>query len=107
MLKLCANGIEILKLAQTVEELHAAIFTLQVDNDEVKREVAETKKREGQPWSELAEGKFTAGLANQRCEELSNYIRRHNIRIYGVQVLQQQLEVVKILRPRISVRRKV
>ena len=46
MLKLCANGIEILKLAQTVEELHAAIFTVQVDNDQLKREVAKANKRE-------------------------------------------------------------
>ena len=29
--------------------------------------------------------KFTAGLADQHCKELSNYIRRNNIRIDGVQ----------------------
>ena len=29
--------------------------------------------------------KFTAGLADQRCEELSNYIRCNIIRIDGVQ----------------------
>ena len=68
MLKLCANGIEILKLAQTVEELHAAIFTLQVDNNQFKKEVAEAKKSEEKLISELAEAKFTAGLVYKQCE---------------------------------------
>ena len=45
-LKLYANGLETSKLAQTVEELHAAIFTVQVDNDQLKREVAKANKRE-------------------------------------------------------------
>ena len=69
MLKLCANGIEILKLAQTVEELHAAIFTVQVDNDQLKREVAKANKREREKKKlkiELAEAKFTAGAADER-----------------------------------------
>ena len=85
MLKQCANGAEISKLAQTVEELRVAVFTLQVDNDQLRKEVAEVKKREEKLKSELAGVRFTAGLADQRSEELSNYIRRNNIRIYGIQ----------------------
>ena len=41
MMKLCNNGTEISKLAQTDEELRAAIFTLQNDNEQLKKEVAE------------------------------------------------------------------
>ena len=33
MLKLCANGSEISKLSQCVDELHAAVFSLQADNN--------------------------------------------------------------------------
>ena len=44
MLKLCAKGTEISKLAQTVE-LRAAVFTLKVDNDKLKKEVAEAKRK--------------------------------------------------------------
>ena len=68
-----------------VEELRAAISTPQVDNHQVKKKVTEAKKREEKPKSELTEMKFTAGFADQRNEELSNYMRRNNIRIDGVQ----------------------
>ena len=85
MLRPYANGTVISNLAQTVEELRAAISTPQIDNDQVKKKVAEAKKREEKPKSELTEMKFTAGFADQRNEELSNYMRRNNIRIYGVQ----------------------
>ena len=45
MLKLCAKGTEISKLAQTVDELRAAIFMLQVDNDQRKGVVVEAKRK--------------------------------------------------------------
>ena len=84
MLKLCANGSEISKLSQYVDELRAALFSLQADNDKLKKEVMEARKREEALKSELAEVRFTAGLADQRSEELSSYRRRNNLRIYGV-----------------------
>ena len=65
MLKLCSDGAEISKLAQTAEELRAAVFTPQVDNDQLRKEVAEAKKREEKLKSELAEVRFTAGLAGK------------------------------------------
>ena len=40
----------------------------QVDNDQLRKEVAEAKKREEKLKSELV--RFTAGLADQRSEEL-------------------------------------
>ena len=84
MLKLCANGSEISKLSQYVDELRAALFSLQADNDKLKNEVMETRKREQDLRSEQAEVQFTAGLADQRSEELSSYICRNNLRIYRV-----------------------
>ena len=35
MLKLCANGSEIPKLSQYVDELRDVLFSLQVDNDKI------------------------------------------------------------------------
>ena len=84
MLKLCANGSEISKLLQSVDELRAALFSLQADNDKPTKEVMEARNREEVLKSELLEVRFTAGLADQRSEELSFYIRRNNLRIYGV-----------------------
>ena len=84
MLKLCANGSEISKLLQSVDELRAALFSLQADNDKPTKEVMEARKREEALKSELLEVRFTAGLADQRSEELSSYIRRNNSRVYGV-----------------------
>ena len=85
MLKLCAKGANISKLVQSVEELCAAVFTLQVDNEQLRKEVAEAKKREEKLKSELAEVRFTVGLADQWSEGLSNYIQQNNIRMYGIQ----------------------
>ena len=44
----------------------------------------EARKREEALKSELAKVRFTAGLADQRSEELYSYIRRNNLKIYGV-----------------------
>ena len=47
-----------------VKEPRAAIFTLQVDNDQLKKGVTEAKKREEELKNELEEGRFTAGLVD-------------------------------------------
>ena len=56
-----------------------------MDNDQLRQEVAEAKKREEKLKSELAEVRFTARLVDQWSEELSNYICQNNIRIYSIQ----------------------
>lgn len=63
MLKLCAKGANISKLVQSVEELCAAVFTLQVDNEQLRKEVAEAKKREEKLKSELAEERLAVSMS--------------------------------------------
>ena len=46
MRKLCSNGSEIAKLARSIEETQATILDLQIDNDTLKKELGECKKRE-------------------------------------------------------------
>lgn len=84
MLKLCANGKEISKLSQSVEELRSAVFCLQTENDSLRKVVKELHKREDELKSKLSEIKFIAEMANRKSEELALYIRRNNIRIFGV-----------------------
>ena len=55
-----------------------------MDSVKLKKKLMEARKREEALKSELLEVRFTAGLADQRSEELSSYIRRNNSRVYGV-----------------------
>lgn len=84
MRKLCANGSAVEKLSQVVDELKATLFVLNTENDNLKKEVAQMKNREEQLLTKLSEVKHTAELADRRCEDLSAYVRRNNIRIFGV-----------------------
>lgn len=84
MEKLCSNGHEISKLTRIVEELQSALMGVQIENDKLKQEVEDAKRREDQMKDQLAEARHLAELADQRSEELSCYIRRNNMRIYGI-----------------------
>lgn len=84
MRELRSNRNEISKLQNVIEELRSSLLATQIDNDNLKTEVAAARKREEDLKSKLAEVKFTAELADRRSEELGTYIRRNNIRIFGV-----------------------
>lgn len=84
MAKLCANGKQISTLSEQVEQLRSEIVALQMENDSLRKEVREAKEREDSLKSKIEETRFTADLADRRCEELSCYIRRNNLRIFGV-----------------------
>ena len=84
MRKLCANGSAITKLSATVEELRAALLLVQNDNDKLKKEVGEAKQREETLRDQLSEVRHLADVADRRAEEVSAYVRRNNLRIYGV-----------------------
>eukprot|EP00745_Piridium_sociabile_P003566 TRINITY_DN12083_c0_g1_i14.p1 TRINITY_DN12083_c0_g1~~TRINITY_DN12083_c0_g1_i14.p1 ORF type:complete len:104 (-),score=14.87 TRINITY_DN12083_c0_g1_i14:665-976(-) len=79
MAKLCAHGKEISKLSQIVEELRSAMFNLQTENDQLKREVREANDRESELKSKLSEVKFVAELADHQIRELENPIDQSNI----------------------------
>ena len=83
--KLCANGAKISKLSDMVEELKTALFSVQEENEKLRQELTEVRKRELQTATQLAEAKHLAELADRRAEEVSAYVRRSNLRIYGVQ----------------------
>ena len=84
MRKLIANGADIAKLKQFVEELQSSLFNVQLENDKLKEEVAAARKREDELRSKLTEVKHTVDLADRKCEEQGAYLRRNNMRIYGV-----------------------
>ena len=84
MRKLCDNGKELSRLSLIVEELRGTIFTLQTENDRLSKEVKEAKEREEDLRSKLTEVKHTAELADKRSEDLSSYVRRNNMRIFGI-----------------------
>ena len=60
-------------------------MALQIENDSLKKEVKEAKEREEKLQSKIEEIKCTADLADRRSEELACYIRRNNLRIFGVE----------------------
>ena len=84
MKKLCAFGKEIEKLTSTVEEIKGTLFTVREESDALKREVAEAKQREEALRDQLKEARQLAEAADQRVEDLSAYVRRNNLRIYGL-----------------------
>jgi hypothetical protein len=84
MFKLCANGSEISKLAQTVDELRSALFTVQVENDELKKSVENMRKEQENLQEQLTEARYLAEIADRRAEELDAYSRRNNLRVYGI-----------------------
>ena len=84
MKKLCTNGSDIAKLFDSFEHLRSDLLALQLENDRLRKEVKEAKEREDKLHSKLEEVKRTADLADSRSEELACYVRRNNIRIFGV-----------------------
>ena len=84
MAKLCAFGKDIEKLTSTVEELKGALFVAREESDALKREVAEARQREEALKDQLKEARQLAETADQRVEDLSAYVRRNNLRIYGL-----------------------
>ncbi|KAK7481926.1 hypothetical protein BaRGS_00015938 [Batillaria attramentaria] len=84
MLQLQANGREISRLTDVVGELRGLIHELQVSNDSLTKQVEESKKREEALKQETSAARDLANVALRRADELDQYIRRNNMRIYGV-----------------------
>ncbi|KAL8579900.1 hypothetical protein ACOMHN_039687 [Nucella lapillus] len=84
MKKLCSNGVEVSNLRRTVEDFQAALFEVQKGNDALRREVEEMREREERTMEQLREARHLAEVADGRAEELSAYLRRNNLRVYGI-----------------------
>ena len=67
-----------------VEKLCGDIFALQQDNDRLKKEIAEAKKRKENLISDLHEAKNLAQLADTKVNNLAFFSRRNNLRIWVV-----------------------
>ena len=84
MKKLCANGKAISSLATVISEMRATILTMQNDNDSLRKEVDAANKREQELKEQITEVRYVANLAERRTNDLDQYIRRNNIRIFGI-----------------------
>ena len=61
-----SNSIQKLRIAASPDSRRAtcaAVFTLQVDNDQLRKEVAEAKKKEEKLKSELAEERLAVSMS--------------------------------------------
>jgi hypothetical protein len=84
MRKLCTNGDEIAKLSRSIEEMQATILSLQIENDSLRKEIEGAKKREEGLHEQVTEAKYAAGVAVRRSNDLDQYVRRNNCRVYGM-----------------------
>ena len=66
MLKLCANGAEIARLVNIQGQMQSTLMSLQLENDKLKKEVAEVKKREEQLTEQVKGAQFLAELADKK-----------------------------------------
>ena len=64
--------------------MRATILTMQNDNDSLRKEVDAANKREQELKEQITEVRYVANLAERRTNDLDQYIRRNNIRIFGV-----------------------
>ena len=61
------------------------MFELQNENDKLKEEVKKAKEREEEMKTKMEEAKSKVDSADKRVEELAAYVRRNNMRIFGVE----------------------
>lgn len=72
------------QLDRKMEEMSGKIFELYEENDQLKKEIVALKKREESLERVASEAKHQASLADRRVNELEQYTRRNNIRVFGV-----------------------
>ena len=72
------------QLDKEVEEMNGKMFELCQENNQLKKEIASLKKREESLSRIASEAKHQASLADRRVNELEQYTRRNNVRVFGV-----------------------
>ena len=84
MEKLCKIEREVSGLRTTVEELRGVVFEVQQENTKLRKEVTEAKQREEDLRQQLREVRHLAEVADRQADQTSCYVKRNNMRIYGV-----------------------
>ena len=79
-----ANRTNIEKINTSVEKLCGAVLSLQIENEKMKKEIDQLKKNEEQLRSELHVAKRRAEMADEKTNDLEQYDRNYNIRIFHV-----------------------
>nr|KAG5693511.1 hypothetical protein BaRGS_006213 [Batillaria attramentaria] len=72
------------KLDKEVEEIKGVLFELRQENDTLKKELAECKSEAEKMRTIAEEAKAVAAAAKKDSEELEQYGRRNNVRMFGV-----------------------
>lgn len=82
--KLCSNEATLESIKAGMEELKSDVFSLRVENDNLRKEVESEKKKRERIEEQLTEVRHSASVALQKTNEVDQYVRRNNLRIYGV-----------------------
>ncbi|KAK7102729.1 hypothetical protein V1264_020910 [Littorina saxatilis] len=82
--EICSNRKVMESMKDTLDQLRGEVFELKTENDKLQKEVSESKKREEHMKSELGETRTLAHHTEERLNELDLYVRRNNLRIYGL-----------------------
>ena len=85
-----ANGAAIQTVNISVEKLHASVFEFQLENEKMKKEIEQRKKKEEELYTELQAVKRQAELANERSNQVEQYDRNYNVRIFHVHEPQDE-----------------
>lgn len=94
--KLCTVEKRLSDISQFMKEVRGSIHDLQVDNDKLREEVRAAGEREERLTAEIQGIRASASRAEDRCEELEAYIRRNNLRVYGIGETGETEEEVRI-----------
>lgn len=82
--EICSNRKVMESMKDTLDQLRGEVFELKTENDKLQKEVSESKKREEHTKSELGETRTLAHHTEERLNELDLYVRRNNLRVYGL-----------------------
>nr|KAG5701052.1 hypothetical protein BaRGS_008773 [Batillaria attramentaria] len=93
-----------------LERVNGTVFELRKENETLSSELAGCKKRMETMETEVREAKFEAGVAHTRSDDVEQYTRRNNIRIFGIaesdkeNVRDCETKVLKLLHDKLSLR---
>nr|KAG5705097.1 hypothetical protein BaRGS_018827 [Batillaria attramentaria] len=98
---------ELAGMRTELERVNGTVFELRKENETLSAELAGCKKR---METEVKEAKFEAGVAHARSDDVEQYTRRNNIRIFGIaesdkeNVRDCETKVLKLLHDKLSLR---